>query len=434
MESAANSPGRIEATQDCPQCGASLPIYTGYITWCDNCSWNLHPEEADPPSNLLDSMYASLNQRLSHGLFKKLVSAPSLKPSPTRSTVIAYVIAGLVHGLTLTVAVLGVLLTFFSWPYLIQVVIGVIFLGVAWVLVPKPPKLGKEAIVVSREESPTLYALVDRVTEALDAPKTDTIVVEESYNAAFSQHGWGRKTVLFIGLPYFSILTSQERVALIGHELGHSVNGDIARGFFVGTAIHALATWHAILRPDYLGSDAYGDAYADTGCAVVFANVVMRGLAWPVLGTVHALAQLSWRDSQRAEYLADALAASAGSTDAQLSTLEKSYFRHSFEVAAQRASTYFKDENLFDDLRARVRSAPQREMERIRRMMKLPTSDLATSHPPTAFRLEMLHAHPVAAPKVVLGEIESQQLDRELSQFEARLQEKIVQRYEEAVY
>lgn len=410
-----------------------MPVYTGYITWCENCGWNLRLEESDPPNNRFEAIYASINQRLSTGLFNKLLKAHSLKPTLTWSKIIAYTIAGLVHGLTLVLVVLGLWLALFSWPYLILTAIGLLMLGAAWLLAPKPPKLPKESEIVSRDDFPALYALVDKVAEGLNAPRIDAIVVYEGYNAAFGQFGWKRKKVLFVGLPLFSVLNSQEKVGIIAHELAHSINGDPTRGFFIGTAVNSLVTWYGILYPDSVTPDAEGYGALGGGC-VMPANLIMRGLAWPIVGLVHALANLLWRDSQRAEYMADVLAAGVAGTVGQVSSLEKFQFRHSFEMAAQRASTYFKGENLFYELRERVRIAPRREQERIRRVAKLPTLDIVTTHPPTAYRIEMLHTHPVTSPKVIITEEESEQIDKELATLEPEMQERIVQAYEESFY
>jgi Zn-dependent protease with chaperone function len=422
-----------DGEQECPRCQAKMPVYTGYITWCENCGWNLHLEEPDPPNNRFEAIYASINRRLSTGLFNKLLKAHSLKPTLTWSKILAYIIAGLVHGLTLVLVVLGIWLTLFSWPYLILTAIGLGLLGASWLLAPRPARLPKESRIISREDFPALYALVDKVAELLNARHVDAIVVDEEYNAAFGQFGWTRKKVLFIGLPLFSVLESQEKVGVIAHELAHNINGDPTRGFFIGTAVNSLVAWYGIIYPDSVTPTAEGYGGLGGGC-VMPANLILRGLAQPILWLVHALANLLWRDSQRAEYLADALAASVAGTNAQISSLEKFQFRHAFEVATQRAAMYFKTEDLFYELRERVRRAPRRERERINRVAKLPTPDIVTTHPPMAYRIEMLHTHPVASPKVVLTEEEAKQIDKELSALEPEMQEKIVQTYEESFY
>jgi hypothetical protein len=128
------------------------------------------------------------------------------------------------------------------------------------------------------------------------------------------------------------------------------------------------------------------------------------------------------------------LAASVAGTDAQIASLEKLQFRHAFEIAAQRAATYFKDKNLFYELREQVGRAPKRERERISRVAKLPTADIATTHPPMAYRIEMLLIHPVTSPRVALTAEESKQIDEELAALEPEMQEKIVQAYEDNFY
>ena len=35
--------------QECPECSAKLPVYKGFVTWCDNCNWNVKPYKAEKP-------------------------------------------------------------------------------------------------------------------------------------------------------------------------------------------------------------------------------------------------------------------------------------------------------------------------------------------------------------------------------------------------
>ena len=33
----------VATVRPCPDCGASIPVTTGYPDWCDRCGWNLRP-------------------------------------------------------------------------------------------------------------------------------------------------------------------------------------------------------------------------------------------------------------------------------------------------------------------------------------------------------------------------------------------------------
>jgi heat shock protein HtpX len=74
----------------------------------------------------------------------------------------------------------------------------------------------------TREEAPTLFAVVDRVASAVGTRAPRVIAVGSNYNAAVSAYGLRRRRVLYLGLAMWGVLTPQQLVALLGHELGHS--------------------------------------------------------------------------------------------------------------------------------------------------------------------------------------------------------------------
>jgi Zn-dependent protease with chaperone function len=123
-----------------------------------------------------------------------------------------------------------------------------------------------------------LYGIADEVARSVGAPAVDEIRVGDTFNASFSLVGWRRKRVMCLGLPLFSILTPQERVALIGHELGHCVNGDITRTLVVDTAINTLVDWYGILHPGSIWARA-GRLSGWEGLATIPTNLIMMGLA-----------------------------------------------------------------------------------------------------------------------------------------------------------
>ncbi|HEY7296021.1 MAG TPA: M48 family metalloprotease [Dehalococcoidia bacterium] len=73
--------------------------------------------------------------------------------------------------------------------------------------------------------------LTGAIARELHMATINEIAVTPASNAAFGRMGWRRRRVLLLGQPLPLTLDSQERVALLGHELGHGVNGDAVRGF-----------------------------------------------------------------------------------------------------------------------------------------------------------------------------------------------------------
>jgi Zn-dependent protease with chaperone function len=430
MQSAIDRPEQAEEDQrECPQCGTTIPVYAGYVTWCHECGWNLQPHDPEPPRNLFEAFYASLGRRLGQRLFDELIRTSALKPTLTPAKVAAFGIALLVHGITFGLAILGVLLIVGSGFHIMFVIYGLILLGIAWVLRPRVPKLDKseEDEIVSREDFPTLYKVVDDVARSLNTSSVSAIIVDDQFNAAFAQVGWRRRKVLYLGLPLLTVLDPQERVAVIGHELAHGVNGDQTRGFFVGSALWSLVEWHNILTPD---------SNDDPGIPVItfFTNIIMVTLGTFAKLWVSALAHLLWRDSQRAEYLADALAARLGGTEAQLSSLEKLHFARIFDLLAEKAAINSAKQDLFSELRSRIAIVPRRELQRISRVERLRESRLDATHPPTPFRIDFLRAHPVTQPQVVMSQADFEQMEHELASLHGPIQEQILDKYRDRLY
>ncbi|MCI0643464.1 MAG: M48 family metallopeptidase [Chloroflexi bacterium] len=235
--------------------------------------------------------------------------------------------------------------------------------------------------------------------------------------------GWRRKRILYLGLPLFAVLDRQERIALLGHEIAHSVNGDPTRNFLTLTAIYSLVVWFSILW-GMTGAYAAGFFLA----LLLPSNWVLyplAGLAW--LGA-YSLVHLLWWDSQRAEYLADFLAATVGGTEAMLALLEKLCSGQTFDIALQHISFNpdFKDQDFFDLLRQRIVQVPAREVQRIKRVEQLAESRLDTTHPPTPYRIALLQTRPALEPKVVLSPAENDAIDSELLTIRSQIQKQLV--------
>jgi len=200
------------------------------------------------------------------------------------------------------------------------------------------------------------------------------------------------------------------------------VNGDPARGLFAGSAVGSLAAWYGFLRPSEIWPVGRGLMVF----AVVPANLVMLALSGlPWLG-MYLLSHLLWRDSQRAEYLADALAASACGCDAMLSMLDKLHWERVFAFVAERAAASRSSIDLFAELRRQVAEMPGRETERIRRVEQMELSRLDVTHPPTALRIALLKRQAVAEPQVRLSVENRERIDAELAAVETEIAGRIV--------
>ena len=394
----------------CPRCHATMPQHVGYETWCDRCNWYLEVPEPPPWQTLFDRLSVSISRKSSQHLHDEMMKGRSLEAAVTPARILAVVIAVCVHAVTLALVTFGLWLSIFALPDLrpLGLLIAIPLFVLAWLLRPHFPKAVLSPL--PPKQFPTLHRVTHRVAQALDARPLDSIVYDMHYNAGFGRVGWGRKRRLLLGLPLLSVLNGQEKIALLSHELAHSVNGDPKRTLLIGTSIRSLATWYELVDPTRRWRMNVGPATI----LLFLANLASLPLAGLIRLVAYALSHLLWYDSQRAEYLADLLAAKTSGTDALLATLTKVQLQETFRASVRAAYLFRNFEDFFTDLKRRVSEVPRREIERIRRLEELALSRVGASHPTIAHRQEFLEANYVAEPEVTLSFAEAAELEQEL--------------------
>jgi Zn-dependent protease with chaperone function len=174
--------------------------------------------------------------RLAHRLdarqFTRLAAEPLGRRSTTAPRLITLAAAALLLAGVLAVACLGAWLLV-AESGIMSNAFGAFLLGVAFVLRPRLGHLAPltdRADVVERTSAPELFGLVERIAAEVGAPMPHVLLIGRTLNAFTTTVGLRRRRVLCLGLPLWATLGPQERVALVGHELGHFVNGDVRRG------------------------------------------------------------------------------------------------------------------------------------------------------------------------------------------------------------
>lgn len=418
--------------RECPTCGTRLPVVEGYVTWCHQCGWNLAPPKRhELGQGRLERLYAAAGKRLGDRLAESLATEDRLRPRLTVSKAAAYALAGAVYAFAVGAVVGGIVLAVLAFPNPFALVGSAVLVGTGILMRPrlgKPPDEG----LVERSQAPTLHDLVDRVASALGTPSVDLLAVEHDFNASWAVLGVRRRRVLTLGLPLLTAVGPQERVALVAHELAHARNGDATRGLFVGSAVRALAELYWLLSPEELS----GELDWDLG---IFERIV-NGFLWivsrPVYGLLLLELHLLMRDTQRAEYLADALATDVAGTDAAVALQEKLLLEATFRSAVKQASRPGRngERDVFALLSEAVAGVPPRERERRRRVARLEGARLSDSHPPTAKRIDLLERRPKTAPRVVLDEAASARIDAELASLRTAYSRRLVDEYRDTLY
>jgi len=346
----------------------------------------------------LARQYIRIGERYGSTAFERLKTAAvqDLRPQWTISKAIAFGIAVSVHLLSLSLLILGVGLFLTGFPEIGPMLLGVGSCGIAWFMRPKPGRVPSED-VTSQKDFPTLHAFVNEVAQKLGGQPIRNIVVNEDFNAAYGVIGWRRVPVLWIGLPLWMTLRLQERVALLGHEVAHGINGDGTRSFIVGSALSALEELIIFLR---------GPLHHAATWSELLGGYVIWIISIPFASLQGLLAQLLWLDKQQSEYFADYLGSTISGTDAAVSSLQRlGCSEHLDDVLLRNVySTSQSGADILGIFRERVAGLPDREWQRLARSSQRKGARLDASHPPTAYRCSFLRAHMVEKPRIVATE------------------------------
>ncbi|MER5383938.1 M48 family metallopeptidase [Streptomyces sp. NPDC002688] len=416
-----------ETVQACPECGTEIRLDGRFTMWCAACDWNVDPARPEETPGRLARARRAQARRHGERLLAELGAGGTLRARRDSSSLLAFAVALAVHGLTVALAVGGIWFLVRGWGGW-GMVPGAFLLALGWSLRPRLPRLPKDTPVLRRADAPELFALVDEVAVVAGTRGVDAIAVDADFNASVMSYGLRGRRLLALGLPLWEILTPQQRIALLGHELGHYSNGDTRHTLVVATADRSLTTWHYFFQP-----------IDDPEELEVFVNLLYFVPRWLVLGVLTLLDRLTLRASQRAEYLADRMAARAGSTRAALELTDCMLIADSAAVALQRevssaaltgtSGTRKADaraDGLWERLAADMASVPEHERERQRRAGALRGHSVDATHPPTHLRHACLLIATPTPPAVVADDDRDHRIAEELADARAKVARQIL--------
>jgi hypothetical protein len=198
------------------------------------------------------------------------------------------------------------------------------------------------------------------------------------------------------------------------------VNGDPRKGLLVGSALASLDEWHLVLRPPTTSSD--GDLATMLGAAI--ARIVFSMAALLPLGFGWLLRRRAVPGWQRAELLADLLAARVAGPAAAHSLLNKLLIGLGVELAMQRHARG-RRANLWQAARTQAQAVTPEELDRLLEYSRKSEASIDRHHPPTHVRLELVAAQPPADPQVRLAEPLSQEIQAELARATEELEGRV---------
>lgn len=336
--------------------------------------------------------------------------------------------AAVVHGVTAVVAALGLYLIVAHWLSIPATLGGAFLLLVAWVLRPRLDPAPDS--LVTRAQCPKAHALIDEVAAKLSSKPIDYLVIGEDFNASYAQVGLRGRRVLTIGLPLWAILTPQERVCLIGHELAHGINGDPLRGMIIHSTIQTLLAWANLLLPDRFFQHNPDDGLAGLLGAVgmIPVNIALWLIVQGLLAWTRVLVMLIWRESQEAEYLADRLGAEIGGADAFISMLGKLSAGQYLPLVVRKVGhgKATPGKTVIFEFACFIEGLPDSEKERLRRLTERESFRSDATHPPNRFRQALLR-QATRTPRHILDDSMSRDIDAEFQPFEKALERHLVE-------
>lgn len=264
-------------------------------------------------------------------------------------------------------------------------------------------KKREKPLWVDRREQPLLYAYIDKLCEAIGAPRPARIDVTPSANAsAHIDNGLlglvGRRLVLTIGLPLAQSLDLRQFTGVLAHELGHFRQGMSMRLSYV---VFRINGWFFRLAHRRSGLDDAVDSFmgSDTHWTIIILGVtckLMLGFTRLVLMGMALLSHaLSMHLSRQAEYDADRVAARIAGGEAMAEVLQSlPFISAASEKALASAQRGWARHRLPDDLVVLTDGYRQRLAPEVRSAItaKILSEDDSyfDSHPPLFKRVALM--------------------------------------------
>jgi len=335
-------------------------------------------------------------------------------PGGGRSLPVGLAAVVLTVAVALVVALVTLVLLDDGWSRVIWAAIGALLL---WQLVPRPARPSPHAVPLGVDDAPSLHRLVAEVSDATSARRPDSIAVDTSYSTSLVPVGYLGRTTLVVGLPQWSALDGDERIAGLAHVLACAQARKGAGGILFRLADDLLTRLVLLLSPtgavqphetareqsdSGMGALGAGDELAgDRFRREVATSVGAAGLsvvaapARAVQGLLRRAAQPgSTRSCLAADHGAAALVGAPAVVGLLLSTLPPARATVAAEVAARRGA---------DPFVAMADAERPAASELARRLAAASTSGERSGpdHAPTADRVEALRSGDVVVTRGV---------------------------------
>lgn len=355
--------------------------------------------------------------------FDKLLANPASYPrSPATSTAVVFAVV------VICAALAAVALLVWATTRASGVGWFLVVLGWACVIVvrPRAGRLERDVQVLDPADFPGIHGLVAEMARAVGVRPPEVIGVDVALNAYVAPIGWTRRNAMVLGLPLMSLGTWDERLGVIGHELGHLRGRDTPRIRVIGAAGFILSGVHYLVAPAEGYEDPWahgGFAYESTGSGFFddLARWVQTMLALPFIGLLRILDRLDLSSGQHREYLADRRSAevvgSSAMVDSQLRDLAGLW------TAAAAAAR--RGEDPFAFLESRPALDPSQSAARLL-VLEQERARVNDTHPPGHLRIKLLQAAGFPPSAATSDEPTRLSADAELSRLRDRHRRELV--------
>lgn len=341
-----------------------------------------------------------LDARVAEAIDRRLVDRAASGSRLSLGRAAGYALATPVHLVSLTLvgaATFVVVRGEGAWAWLL----AAFLLLLAWVTRPRfSVRASPDTILVDPATAPELVALVGEVCDLAGARRPARIAFNHDFNAYVAPLGLHQRQ-LVLGAPMWSALGPQERVALLGHEVGHIAHGDVLSSQYVGGAHDTLLAWIELLHPDEWDS--------------LVIHAVFAPPRWLVRSYLHLFVLANATSRRRQELYADLTGALVAGTAAAVSDHEITLIPDALDVVANRAAMDPARPSLGEAIAARTAAYDAAQRAAARRAGAEDRRRTDASHPPTVDRLRLVESVEPSAPGIVLGPERNDRIDQELA-------------------
>jgi heat shock protein HtpX len=420
------APARPFVGAPCPSCSCPVVSERGAEPWCPSCGWNIEyfePERRDSDMRWrwADRFSFRTAYQLNERQFADLAGRPLDKPGFSGIKAVLSLLSVMLLAWIAGLAVAGIWVMI-HFHTLVTYIAGAMMLFFAFVLRPRFGKLDEYAEPVSDESVPTLARVIRQVADGIGAPVPDTLVLSSDFNAKAGMYGLRRRRYLEIGLPLWLSLTPQQQVALLGHELGHYVNGDVRTGWLTSIPVRTFQVLAYMTRPEkgrsrYSRGAGFGGMRANP--LAILGDMVVR-LVMSVFHLAFAMILLgmewlSLRDSHLSEYVADSMSVRAAGVEAATGVLDTLLLRDVCVTMLRKAMNAGTAPQVWRETVSFGLSDVGSRIPNLRQLSTRDGASLFRSHPPVGLRAAMTESRPAVDPAVVLTEEEAARIDQELA-------------------